>query len=73
MFRSSADHQQGAFCSRLKSLVKILVCKCGYAAAYVHSFCMLYCVERHVDMPFHMGTAWARHTICESALSGTNT
>jgi hypothetical protein len=23
---------------------------CGYAAAYVHSFCMLYCVERHVDM-----------------------
>jgi hypothetical protein len=26
---------------------------CGYAAAYVHSFCMLYCVERHVDMPLH--------------------
>jgi hypothetical protein len=25
----------------------------GYAAAYVHSFCMLYCVERHVDMPLH--------------------
>jgi hypothetical protein len=23
---------------------------CGYAAAYGHSFCMLYCVERHVDM-----------------------
>jgi hypothetical protein len=23
---------------------------CGYAAAYVHSFCMLYCVERHVEM-----------------------
>jgi hypothetical protein len=23
---------------------------CGYAAAYVHSFCMLSCVERHVDM-----------------------
>jgi hypothetical protein len=23
---------------------------CGYAAAYVHSFCVLYCVERHVDM-----------------------
>jgi hypothetical protein len=22
---------------------------CGYAAAYVHSFCTLYCVERHVD------------------------
>jgi hypothetical protein len=26
------------------------VLKCGYAAAYVHSFYMLYCVERHVDM-----------------------
>jgi hypothetical protein len=23
---------------------------CGYAAAYVHSFFILYCVERHVDM-----------------------
>jgi hypothetical protein len=23
---------------------------CGYAAAYVHSFYMLSCVERHVDM-----------------------
>jgi hypothetical protein len=23
---------------------------CGYAAAFVHSFCVLYCVERHVDM-----------------------
>jgi hypothetical protein len=23
---------------------------CGYAAEYVHSFCMLYCVERHVNM-----------------------
>jgi hypothetical protein len=22
----------------------------GYAAAYVHSFCMSYCVERHVDI-----------------------
>jgi hypothetical protein len=27
---------------------------CGYAAAYVHSFCMLYCVERHVDIYFGM-------------------
>jgi hypothetical protein len=27
---------------------------CGYAAEYVHSFCVLYCVEeacRHVDKP----------------------
>jgi hypothetical protein len=23
---------------------------CGYAAAYVHSFCMLYCAERQVDI-----------------------
>jgi hypothetical protein len=23
---------------------------CGYAAAHVHSFFMLYCVERHVDL-----------------------
>jgi hypothetical protein len=50
MFRSSDDHHQGAFWSWLKSLVKISVFKCGYAAAYVHSFCMLSCVERHVDM-----------------------
>jgi hypothetical protein len=27
---------------------------CGYAAAYFHSFCMLYCVERHVDMSTEM-------------------
>jgi hypothetical protein len=26
------------------------VFKCGYAAAYGHSFCVLYCAERHVDM-----------------------
>jgi hypothetical protein len=39
MFRSSEDHHQGAFWSWLKSLVKIWVFKCGYAAAYVHSFC----------------------------------
>jgi hypothetical protein len=26
---------------------------CGYAAAYAHSFCMLFCVERHVDKPLH--------------------
>jgi hypothetical protein len=49
------DHQ-GAFWSWLKSLVKILVFKCGYAAAYVHSFCMLYCAERHVDMWFKPGS-----------------
>jgi hypothetical protein len=50
MFRSSDDHHQGAFWSRLKSLVKMWVFKCGYSAAYGHSFCMLYCAERHVDM-----------------------
>jgi hypothetical protein len=50
MFRSSDDHHQGAFWSWLKSLVKMWVFKCGYVAAYVHSFCMLYCVERLVDM-----------------------
>jgi hypothetical protein len=27
---------------------------CGYAAAYGHSFCMLYCAERHVDMPLRL-------------------
>jgi hypothetical protein len=46
------DHQMMItrdFWSWLKSLVKIWVFKCGYAASYVHSFCMLYCVERHVD------------------------
>jgi hypothetical protein len=25
----------------------------GYAAVYVHSFCMLCCVERHVDSIFN--------------------
>jgi hypothetical protein len=50
MFRSSDDHHQGAFWCWLKSLGKIWVFKCGYAAAYVHSFCVLYCVERHVHM-----------------------
>jgi hypothetical protein len=49
MFRSSDDHQK-AFWSYLKSLVKILVFMRGYAAAYVHSFCMLYCVERYVNI-----------------------
>jgi hypothetical protein len=53
MFRSSDDHHQGAFWSWLKSLVKMWVFKCGYAAAYVLSFCMLSYVERHVDMPLH--------------------
>jgi hypothetical protein len=50
MFRSSDDHLQGAFWSWLKSLVKIWDFKCGYAAADVHSFCLLYCAERHVDL-----------------------
>jgi hypothetical protein len=44
------DHHQGAIWSWLKSLVKIWVFKCGYAGAYGHSFCMLYCAERHVNM-----------------------
>jgi hypothetical protein len=26
------------------------VVKCGYAAAYGHSFWVLYCAERHVDI-----------------------
>jgi hypothetical protein len=59
MFWSSADHHQGAIWSWLKSLVKIWVFKCGYAAAYGHSFCMLYCAERHVDM----NTAHTAHTV----------
>jgi hypothetical protein len=53
MFRSSVDHYQGAFWSWLKSLVKIWVFLCvelGYAAAYLHSFYMLSCVERHVEL-----------------------
>jgi hypothetical protein len=33
---------------------------CGYAAAYVHSFCMLYCVERHVDMLMRL-TGGSKH------------
>jgi hypothetical protein len=31
---------------------------CGYAAEYVHSFCMLYCVERHVDTQYNMQNEW---------------
>jgi hypothetical protein len=57
MFRSSDDHQE-AFRSWLKSLVKIWDLKCGYAAAYVNSFYMLYCVERHVDMPTCLSTQY---------------
>jgi hypothetical protein len=49
MFRSSDDHHQGAFWCWLKSLVKIWVFKCGYAAAYVLHV-VLCCMERHVDM-----------------------
>jgi hypothetical protein len=58
MFRSSDDHHQGAFWSWLKSLVKIWVFKCGYAPAYVHSFCTLYCVERHVNMSTCLSTQY---------------
>jgi hypothetical protein len=63
------DHQmiiiRERFWSWLKSLVKIWVFKCGYAAAYVHSFCMLYCMERHVDwgskkLPDDI-TWWSKH------------
>jgi hypothetical protein len=39
--------------------------KCGYVAAYVHSFRMLYCVERHVDMPLHT----VRHVDMSTCLS----
>jgi hypothetical protein len=41
MFRSSNDHHQGVFWSWLKSLVKIWVFKCGYAAAYAHARCKM--------------------------------
>jgi hypothetical protein len=40
---------------------------CGYAAAYVHSFCMLYCLERHVDRSTCLSTecnAVAQNTSC---------
>jgi hypothetical protein len=37
-------------------MVKIWVFMCGYAAAYVHSFCMLSCVERHVEMSACLST-----------------
>jgi hypothetical protein len=37
---------------------------CGYAAAYVHSFCMLYCVERHFDMPLHTVQHAKRMNVC---------
>jgi hypothetical protein len=63
MFRSSDDHHQGAFWSWLKSVVKIWVFMCGYAAAYVHSFCMLYCVERHVDMSTCLSTQYYSRTL----------
>jgi hypothetical protein len=39
MFRSSADHHQGACLTLVKTLV-FMYCDLGYAAAYVHSFCM---------------------------------
>jgi hypothetical protein len=71
MFRLSADdHHQGAFGFWLKSLVKIRVFMCGYAAAYVHSLCMLYCVERHVDMSTCIvwrGMLTCRHVLCGEA------
>jgi hypothetical protein len=39
-------------------LVKMWVFKCVYAAAYGHSFCMLYCMERHVDMSTCLSTQY---------------
>jgi uncharacterized protein YlbG (UPF0298 family) len=36
----------------------------GYAAAYAHSFYMLYCVERHVDMPLHTLQHVKRMNVC---------
>jgi hypothetical protein len=51
MFLSSDDHHQGVF-------------KCGYAAAYVHSFCILYCMETHVDMPLHTIQHAKRMNVC---------
>jgi hypothetical protein len=36
----------------------------GYAAAYVHSFYMLYCVERQVDMPLHTRQHAKLMTLC---------
>jgi hypothetical protein len=50
MFRSPDNHHQGAFWSWLKSLVKMWVFKCGYAAAYVHSFCMSTCLSTQYNM-----------------------
>jgi hypothetical protein len=43
MFRSSDDHHQGAFWFWLKSLVKIWVFKCDYAAAYIRFACCIVC------------------------------
>jgi hypothetical protein len=65
MFRSSDDHQ-GAFWSWLKSLVKMWVFKCVYASAYGHSFCVLYCAERHVRHVRHVRHASPHHTKCKS-------
>jgi hypothetical protein len=42
---------------------------CGYGAAYVHSFCMLYCVERHVDSVL-MCDIWINVLLQTSALVG---
>jgi hypothetical protein len=55
MFRSS-----GSFLI----LVKMWAFKCGYAAAYGHSFCMLYYAERHVDMPLRTMQHAKRMTVC---------
>jgi hypothetical protein len=59
------DHQMiiigELFVSWLKSLVKIGVFRCGYAAAYVHSFCILYIVRR--GMSTCLST---QYTICKT-------
>jgi hypothetical protein len=58
MFRSSADHHQGAYLTPVKS-VKIRVFMygaLGYAAEYVHLFCVLSCVERYVDCRISIAT-----------------
>jgi multidrug transporter EmrE-like cation transporter len=39
--------------------------KCGYAAAYGHSFCVLYCADRHVDMSTCL-TVWRGMSTCLS-------
>jgi hypothetical protein len=63
MFRSSADHHHGAYLI----LVKILVFtygELGYAAAYVHLFYKLSCVERYVNIHLHTRQRAKQMNIC---------